>query len=659
MRSANLVLSLQLKYTKKVLKTLLSLDYSDERTLRTLYESLPQKEDQPLAIPNHILGYSSDFVYVDRKLTEYSMMDDKQRQKEHLRWQRLSEWEREMYTKQANEIMKQRRQIKAGLNVSSVSPPRATQRSSTKRESCPEKRLRRRGLDETTSSLTNIDPAQQVPALVSDTALLAPIKRTRSLNVGSMQERHGDRSASREQDRVMVPVMRTVSANLLVRPKKFRHGSRSPAVPAIPTSVWVDHILPLLDRPEWNATTSTCKELYTARRYTMPPWPETLLGTSCNVRSLTFSSNGQFVAFASPNGAIQVFDRRYGCETLHQAGDDTIVPTATSSSNNNTKEAAVCCFSPTGTTLACSYENMVVVWEIKSQPRPEEPKTVNAKLQLKRPRDMGVKSTTSASKQYKHRIAKLLSYSGNKRATCLAFSPNGDILVAAVSDSNAEDNTSDLHFWNLQDNGRHIGSVASLIGLFSLAFSSDGLTLAGATQRAGVSRSNEIGTIFVWDVSSLAESVLTQKSSGSVRLLPTPVDLTPRMIHPLLHEYPLTGISYSNDGRFLASSHTSGCIVLWSVADNYEYAGEYVASESGTTATSLAFSPTTNGATKLVCGKSDGTIKVLNVDTNESRVVHQESNPVAIEGLAFSPDGEMLVSATNGGLVRLSKWVEK
>ena len=617
--------SLKYEYSGKLIQTLLSLDFDDFRSFLEVYPTIANASSGQVMVPKHILGYSTNFKYVHRKIMEFSLLSENGRLREYERWNRLPDWEKEMFSEQANEIMGQRKSLQItsssrktrGCNYV-LNPP--SKMLSTKRASPRREKLKVR---------SNSDNIHGMSLNQSGTTL------------------HSTRRASA----LLSPKQHEMS-----RRKVRRTRNSQVPLPTLPASVWIDHIIPLLgDRQSWNAVTSTCRELHQSCKSIssntlLPPWPEdTILGRTTNVQSVSFSSNDEFVAFSSfvgggkngmnRKGCIQVIDRRVG----------RTKPILLSSS-----KSYFCCFSPVGTILACTDRNSIVLWEINSK-----------------------------TKRVPSRIIHRLSLPGSDEAmkkktpTCLAFSPDGAVLAAAFRDG--DDNLNDhdngpyeIHLWNVSRDepqvcGRYIMGIQSMLGIASLAFSPDGQTMAGATKN-NVSQAAEgaQGAIFVWDVSSV-----TNDLSNGQRTVIVP------MIHSLLHEQAITGISYSKDGRFLASSHASGCIVVWNVADDYDYAGEYVASKSGIIATALAFSPVPNcvtsqdrnqGAPKLVCGKSDGTIKALNLDTNKSTDVRQETRmsktkkatgDISIQGVTFSSDAQTMLFTTADGLVHMSKFVCK
>ena len=96
-------------------------------------------------------------------------------------------------------------------------------------------------------------------------------------------------------------------------------GASTKVENSLPNVVWLEHILPCLDRPSWNALMEASKVLYTlatASRLTaeynslgpaiaQPPWPTNLSfqskfgGQGQAIESLTISQDGEFMACGS------------------------------------------------------------------------------------------------------------------------------------------------------------------------------------------------------------------------------------------------------------------------------------------------------------------------------------------------------------------------
>ena len=418
-------------YPSSLLSLLLSLDYDDDNSLRQAYPSLSVRtqdksqvsnEDQklaatntstktgPLNIPKHILGYSTNFIFVHQKLLQYSMMDDAGKERERSKWHHeLAEWEKQVYANQAREIMNQRQLL---LSL----PPRDSPGSSGVFTSKPMS-----GPFALVKTAVRVDERREA----SSSESVAQLQLSQDQGVTTTTK---SRKRSRHQ----------VEQLVLLRPpkaKKQRRSHHSPRrfgrillrrnvnIPPLPASVWVDHIMSFIsDRESWNNISRACQDIHrqsklgynrgetpgtqpvaaasaagpTAadsgivasriqpndgsqsrnhqeQRYQNlpPPWPKTVLGPSSNIGGcVTFSFTGRFLAYPMPTGDVQVYDRYQGkCVTLHQADEASNQPSiimSSLSSSTMPSSLSSCCFSPVEDVLACTYRRLIFLWDLSS-----------------------------------------------------------------------------------------------------------------------------------------------------------------------------------------------------------------------------------------------------------------------------------------------------
>ena len=110
----------------------------------------------------------------------------------------------------------------------------------------------------------------------------------------------------------------------------------------------------------------------------------------------------------------------------------------------------------------------------------------------------------------------------------------------------------------------------------------------------------------------------------------------------------ITSISFSPNGRMLASGSYDRSIKLWSL-DGRELVTFSAVHSGGVN--SVSFS---SDGQMLASGSYDRTVKLWSLDGRELQVFFDHSE--AVNSVSFSPNGRMLASGSSDGTVRLWNW---
>ena len=224
--------------------------------------------------------------------------------------------------------------------------------------------------------------------------------------------------------------------------------------------------------------------------------------------------------------------------------------------------------------------------------------------------------THSESEPLERTNAELAAILSDEQASQAAYSTDGRLFAAVVSDPTDSAQPNSIQVWDLFEERLLTTLPVAEDAKPTMVFASDGRMLITAT---GEHLRNEAATISVWDV----------RGWDRVRSLEG-------------HTDGVIALSVSADGRWLASSGSDRTILLWDLP-----AGQLVHTLEGhkRPVSQLAFSP---GGDFLASGGKDRVIKVWRLSDGR---LHLNLHASPVRGLCFNWDGRRLLSSGGRGPV--------
>ncbi|WP_449420178.1 WD40 domain-containing protein [Phormidium nigroviride] len=222
------------------------------------------------------------------------------------------------------------------------------------------------------------------------------------------------------------------------------------------------------------------------------------------------------------------------------------------------------------------------------------------------------------------------------RIYAVSFSPDGQKIATSSKDKTVK-------IWSIE--GKLLETFSGHTeSVFSVSFNPQGTILASASKD---------NTIKLWNLKQGSRGAQGEFFSSISPSLPLPISPAPPLPRPITlkgHNSGVTSLSWSRDGKMLASASFDNTVKLWRIEGEGGKNFAFIKNLKGqnTDVTSVAFSP--NGDIIATVG-ADKLVKIWSINGTLLRT--WEGHERGIRSLSFSPNGQTLATASEDNSVKI------